>query len=97
MAKALTFFRHHFMKQIIDTFATSGILLAAIALALRNSSFAAEYSLDVLPAEHRRMTDPKTGAELLFLSTAPEKDSNLYFHEHSWLADEPSSCLRQRG
>jgi hypothetical protein len=34
------------------------------------------------------MTDPKTGAELLFLTTAPEKDSNLYFHEHSWLADE---------
>ncbi len=34
------------------------------------------------------MTDPKTGAELLFLTTAPEKDANLYFHEYSWLADE---------
>jgi len=46
------------------------------------------YALEVLPPEHRRMTDPKTGNELLFLSTAPEKDSNLYFHERSWFADE---------
>jgi len=46
------------------------------------------YELEVLPPEHKRMTDPKTGAELLFLTTAPENDSNLYFHEHSWLADE---------
>ncbi len=34
------------------------------------------------------MTDPATGAELLFLTTAPESDANLYFHEHAWLADE---------
>ena len=41
------------------------------------------YPLQVLPPEHKRMTDPKTGAELLFLTTAPENDANLYFHEHS--------------
>ena len=46
------------------------------------------YPLEVLPPEHKRMTDPKTGAELLFLTTAPGNDANLYFHEHSWLADE---------
>ena len=46
------------------------------------------YPLEVLPPEHKRMTDPKTGTELLFLTTAPEKDANLYFHEYSWLADE---------
>ena len=46
------------------------------------------YPLAVLPPEHQRMIDPKTGAELLFLTTAPEKDANLYFHEYSWLADE---------
>jgi oligogalacturonide lyase len=34
------------------------------------------------------MADPITGADLLFLTTAPEKDANLYFHEYSWLADE---------
>src|SRR6266550_3878147 len=46
------------------------------------------YPLEVFPTEHKRITDPKTGAELLFLTTAPENDSNLYFHEYSWLADE---------
>src|SRR6266516_1714279 len=45
-------------------------------------------SLEVFPPEHKRLTDPKTGAELLFLTTAPEQDANLYFHEYSWLADE---------
>ena len=46
------------------------------------------YPLEVLPPEHRQMTDPKTGTQLLFLTTAPENDANLYFHEYSWLADE---------
>src|SRR2546423_13362168 len=61
--------------------------LTALILSF-NAAMAAEFSLDVLPPEHKRITDPKTGAELLFLTTAPEKDSNLYFHEYSWLADE---------
>src|SRR5712671_2378126 len=63
--------------------AASFALPVCVAMATENS-----YPLEVFPPEHRRMTDPKTGAELLFLTTAPEKDSNLYFHERSWLADE---------
>src|SRR5438874_7732880 len=63
--------------------AASFFLFPCVAAAAENS-----YPLEVFPPEHRRMTDPKTGAELLFLTTAPEKDSNLYFHERSWLADE---------
>ena len=58
-------------------------LVAGAAIAAENA-----YPLQVLPPEYRRMTDPRTGAELLFLTTAPEKDANLYFHEYSWLADE---------
>src|ERR1035441_3024754 len=58
-------------------------LIAAAATAAENV-----YRLKVLPPECQRMTDPKTGAELLFLTTAPENDANLYFHEYSWLADE---------
>lgn len=46
------------------------------------------YPLEVLPPEHQRITDPQTGAELLFLTTHPAADVNLYFHEYSWLADE---------
>jgi hypothetical protein len=65
--------------------------LCATALALfAGAATAAEtsYPLEVLPPEHKRMTDPTTGTELLFLTTAPENDANLYFHEYSWLADE---------
>lgn len=58
-------------------------LFAGAAMAAENS-----YPLEVLPPEHKRMTDATTGAELLFLTTAPENDANLYFHEYSWLANE---------
>jgi len=33
------------------------------------------------------MVDPQTGADLVFLTTNPAKDTNLYFHERSWLTD----------
>ena len=58
-------------------------LLAGVATAADTA-----YPLDVLPPEHQRMTDPRTGAELLFLTTGPTTNLNLYFHEYSWLADE---------
>ena len=45
------------------------------------------YELDVLPPEQKAMTDPATGAALTFLTTDPAADTNLYFHERSWLAD----------
>ncbi len=69
-----------------------GINLGAVVIVLvgagRASAGGTSYSLEVLPPESRRMTDPRTGAELLFLTTSPEKDANLYFHEYSWLEDE---------
>lgn len=61
-------------------------ILMLLAASLKVAAIS--YPLEVLPPEAKRMTDPKTGAELLFLTTAAEKDSNLYFHEYSWLADE---------
>ena len=67
----------------VNLFATALAVVAGAATAAETA-----YPLEVLPPEHRRMTDPKTGAELLFLTTAPENDVNLYFHEYSWLADE---------
>jgi len=74
------------------TLISSHRILAAAAIALllvgRVEIRASSYPLEVLPPEHKQMTDPKTGVELLFLTTSPEKDMNLYFHEYSWLADE---------
>src|SRR3954467_8652405 len=78
------------MKRITTRLANSGFQFVMLAMVLGHSLLAAPapYFLEILPPEDRRMIDPKTGAELLFLSTSREKDSNLYFHERSWLADE---------
>lgn len=46
------------------------------------------YPLEVFPPEHQRMKDPVTSADLLFVTTHPARDLNLYFHERSFLADE---------
>jgi hypothetical protein len=44
-------------------------------------------ALTVLPPEHQKAVDDQTGAELTYLTTDPAKDSNLYFHQRSWLSD----------
>jgi oligogalacturonide lyase len=46
------------------------------------------YELQVFPPEHKIMDDPETGTQLVFLTTNPATDTNLYFHERSWFSDE---------
>ncbi|HOJ32959.1 MAG TPA: hypothetical protein PKY35_07230 [Candidatus Hydrogenedentes bacterium] len=48
----------------------------------------ATFDVPVLPPEHVRVTDEKTGASLVFVTSDPAPDNNLYFHERSWLCDE---------
>jgi hypothetical protein len=45
------------------------------------------YSLPVFPREDSVQKDTDTGTDLLFLTNAKTKDTNLYFHQRSWLAD----------
>jgi oligogalacturonide lyase len=71
-------------RQLKSHLCTTALALFNVVAPAANNS----YPLEVLPPEHWRMTDPKTGAELLFLTTAPGNDANLYFHEYSWLTDE---------
>jgi hypothetical protein len=47
-----------------------------------------EYPVEVLAPEHVRTKDAATGADLLFVTSGPARDLNLYFHERSFLADE---------
>lgn len=47
----------------------------------------APYPLPVYPREDSRQKDSETGADLLFLTQAKAKDTHLYFHQRSWLAD----------
>lgn len=46
------------------------------------------YPMEVLPSERQIVSDEGTGAELTFLTSDSAADTNLYFHERSWLADE---------
>jgi hypothetical protein len=71
-----------------STVAKTLIIAITILLAYAGRAANTSYPLEVLPSEAKRMTDPRTGADLLFLTTGAENDSNLYFHEYSWLADE---------
>lgn len=64
------------------------LLWTAALLAIATAHAGAQtHALTVLPPEHKIMTDPETGTTLTFLTTHPEKDSNLYFHEYSWTKD----------
>lgn len=65
----------------------SGGWVIAVLFVLIASSVYAEYPLEVFPREDKAMTDPETGAPLLFLTTGASCDQNLYFHQRSWLAD----------
>ncbi len=58
-----------------------------VAIAVHAQTPAGPFDLSVLPTEHKKVADATTGAELIFLTTNPAKDLNLYFHERSWLAD----------
>lgn len=69
-------------KSVSVTAACVALWLWAVGPAART-----DYELPVFPAEHKRMADPETGAELTFLTTHSARDTNLYFHERSWLAD----------
>jgi hypothetical protein len=58
------------------------------------------YELDVMPPERKSMTDQATGVALTFLTTNPAADTNLYFHDRSWLSDGSLILFnseRQRG
>ena len=58
----------------------------AVVMGLGLAASAAQ-ELKVFPREDKKLADPETGAELTFLTTAPSKETTLYFHERSWLAD----------
>jgi hypothetical protein len=45
------------------------------------------YDLKVLPPEHRQEKDEKTGANLLYITSNPAKDINLYYHQRSWISN----------
>ncbi|MFH1742314.1 MAG: hypothetical protein ABIH23_25195 [bacterium] len=66
---------------------TPHMIIPFLFLLIPDAIWAEAYDLQALPTEHKMITDPKTGAELTFLTTDPAQDTNFYFHERSWLVD----------
>ena len=72
------------LRRLVVNLGAGAIAFVACAATAADTA----YPIEVLPPEHQRITDPQTGAELLFLTSGPATNLNLYFHEYSWLADE---------
>lgn len=67
----------------------SGLVLASSVWGGPSPSAADEtWSCPVTPAESQVVDEPGTGARTVFVTTSPADDSNLYFHDRSWLTDE---------
>ena len=65
-----------------------GLMVLLLTVAAFGAVMADTYPLEVLPPEHKVVRDALTGAELLFATTHPAVDHNLYFHERSFLSDD---------
>jgi hypothetical protein len=48
---------------------------------------AAEWDCEILPSERRIESDTSSGAEVIYVTTHPAQDQNLYFHDRCWLFD----------
>lgn len=71
----------------IPVLTTALLTTIATLSAMADPVLSREYSLPVFPREDSFQKDSETGAELLFLTKGEYKDTNLYFHQRSWLAD----------
>ncbi|MBI2433279.1 MAG: hypothetical protein HYV26_10440 [Candidatus Hydrogenedentes bacterium] len=52
------------------------------------------WEAEVFPAEREISGDAESGARLIFVTSNTAEDSNLYFHQHSWLADSSLLVFR---
>jgi len=59
-------------------------LIGAMAL-FPALAFSESWECEVLPPEREILTDPLSGAPMVFITTAPSSDNNLYFHQRSFL------------
>ena len=69
---------------------TGVLLLTGVVAGVARGGSPAEvrtWSCEILPSEARHLTDPVSGAKVVFVTTNPARDVNLYFHQRSWLSD----------
>jgi hypothetical protein len=67
-----------------------GVLFSSFILLVLFSSQASSqqnWDCEVFQAERETIIDPTSGARLVFVTRSPAEDTNLYFHQRSWLPD----------
>lgn len=51
-------------------------------------ALAQTWKCELLPEERKVETDKKSGARIIFITTDPAADNNLYFHDRCWMFDQ---------
>jgi len=69
-------------------------MLAIVAAVLLGGLGAQQWEADILPPEHEVTADPVTGARLIYVTSHGAEDTNLYFHQWSWLPDSSLLLFR---
>lgn len=63
-------------------------LLNLSLIFLFSSLLAQTWECEILPPEHKIEMDKNTGSKIIFVTTDPAADNNLYFHDRSWMFDQ---------
>lgn len=58
-----------------------------VLLLLLSHALGKSWNCQIMPAEHKSELDPISGAKIIFVTTNPANDMNLYFHDRCWLFD----------
>ena len=81
--RSFTDFKNYLVR---DVCILIGFLLISVCSVFADT-WSPWYNLSVSPPEQHTEKDPGTGANLLYLTSEPSKDINLYYHQRSWLSN----------
>jgi len=59
--------------------------MAFLAVFVQATAFSSTWDCEVLPSEQRVEVDAQSGAKIIFVTTDPASDTNLYFHDRCFL------------
>ncbi len=60
--------------------------MALLAVFLQATAFSLAWDCEVLPPERKVEEDMESGAKIIFVTTGPASDTNLYFHDRCFLS-----------
>jgi len=63
------------------------LFLLSLTLCFSAGAAAGSWECPVLESERKIVRDPSSGADLIFVTHNSAQDTNLYFHQRSWLPD----------